>query len=233
MGGALRRRQQEQDSVELASMAKREAGREGQSATALLMLAERIDAVLPQTQCTQCGFDGCRPYAESVAGGHSPANLCTPGGSRAASRIAELINCETNGLEPENKHELVVALIDEQACVGCYKCIEACPVDAVVGAHGLMHTVMRDWCTGCGLCVEPCPADCIELVPFEGEHGTAQNAACAEDFSEASAAADLLRRRHGAKMERPGLREPEATSRIPAGELAAKAMRRARRARSK
>lgn len=192
-------------------------------------LAGRIDALLPQTQCTQCGFAGCAPYARSVAGGGSPPTLCKPGGSRVAREIAALVKCDINEMELQAKDGHEVARIDEKRCVGCYKCIEACPPDAIIGAHGYLHAVLADWCTGCGLCLEPCPTDCIELVAAPRGTGPAQRAVAASDPAAARAAAGLLRARYEGKRARPGLREPRTSSPAPAAELAAKAMARARR----
>jgi len=128
-------------------------------------LADDIDAILPQTQCTQCGYNGCRPYAEAIANG-AAHNQCPPGGDRVISELSHLLDREPLSLNPDNgvhqpKH---VAFIREAECIGCTKCIKACPVDAIVGSGKLMHTVITDECTGCELCVEPCPVDCIDLI---------------------------------------------------------------------
>ena len=130
-------------------------------------LVERIDAVLPQTQCGQCGFPGCRPYAEAIATGRAEINQCPPGGAAGIRALAELLGRDPLALNPDNGVEkpAVVALIDESVCIGCTKCIQACPVDAIIGAPKLMHTVIADHCTGCELCLPPCPVDCIELIP--------------------------------------------------------------------
>jgi electron transport complex protein RnfB len=131
-------------------------------------LTERIDALLPQTQCTQCGYNGCRPYAEAIARGEAAINRCPPGGDAGVQALAELLGqtpapidpaCGTPVEQPE------VAVIDEAACIGCTKCIQACPVDAISGAAKYMHQVIASECTGCKLCIEPCPVDCIDLVP--------------------------------------------------------------------
>ena len=129
-------------------------------------LAERIDALLPQTQCTQCGYDGCRPYAQAIAEGAADINQCPPGGEAAIARLAQELGREAKPLNPANGayRPPQVAIIDEGVCIGCTKCIQACPVDAIVGASKLMHTVIASWCTGCGLCIAPCPVDCIALV---------------------------------------------------------------------
>jgi H+/Na+-translocating ferredoxin:NAD+ oxidoreductase subunit B len=129
-------------------------------------LAQRIDALLPQTQCTKCGYDGCRPYAHAIAAGHAGINQCPPGGDEGVARLAALLGLEAVPLNPANGEYRApqVAVIDEEVCIGCTKCIQACPVDAIVGASKLMHTVIASWCTGCELCIAPCPVDCIALV---------------------------------------------------------------------
>jgi Na+-translocating ferredoxin:NAD+ oxidoreductase subunit B len=129
-------------------------------------LAEEIDAILPQTQCRQCGFSGCRPYAEAIAEGRAQINQCPPGGEDGIHQLARLLGVES--LPLNTAHGVFkpkeVALIDEQACIGCTLCIQACPVDAIVGAGRQMHTVISGECTGCSLCLEPCPVDCIQMV---------------------------------------------------------------------
>ena len=129
-------------------------------------LASRLDALLPQTQCTQCGYDGCRPYADAMAAGEADINQCPPGGEATIHEIATLLEREPKPLNPANGEYRApqVAVIDEATCIGCTKCIQACPVDAIVGASKLMHTVIASWCTGCELCIPPCPVDCIALV---------------------------------------------------------------------
>mgnify|MGYP000356441119 CR=1 FL=1 len=131
-------------------------------------LVDQIDAVLPQTQCGQCSFPGCRPYAEAIASGEAEINQCPPGGEAGVQALADLLGVEPIPLNPENGVEKppMVAVIDEQDCIGCTKCIQACPVDAIVGAAKFMHTVIGDECTGCELCVEPCPVDVIDMVPI-------------------------------------------------------------------
>jgi len=130
-------------------------------------LARRIDALLPQTQCTKCGYDGCRPYAEAIAEDAADINQCPPGGDAGVAKIALLLGRAAKPLNPANGEYRPpqVAVIDEEICIGCAKCIQACPVDAIVGASKLMHTVIASWCTGCELCIPPCPVDCIALVP--------------------------------------------------------------------
>lgn len=133
----------------------------------MLTAAERIDALLPQTQCTRCGYSACRPYAEAIARGEAPINRCPPGGASTIQALARLLGREPLPLDPgcglEMPHH--VARIDEARCIGCAKCLPPCPVDAIIGAQRHMHTVIAELCTGCELCVAPCPVDCIALVP--------------------------------------------------------------------
>lgn len=134
-------------------------------------LADRIEDLLPQTQCTKCGYDGCRPYAEAVARGEANYNQCPPGGAQGIARLAALLGKPVIPLSPANGEERArpLAVIDETLCIGCTLCMQACPVDAIVGAAKQMHTVVAELCTGCDLCVPPCPVDCIEMVPVTGE----------------------------------------------------------------
>ncbi|MBN4668241.1 electron transport complex subunit RsxB [Pandoraea nosoerga] len=134
-------------------------------------LAQRIDALLPQTQCTKCGYAGCRPYADAIASAQASYNQCPPGGAQGVARLAGLLGRPVIPLNPENGAERPRprAVIDESLCIGCTLCLQACPVDAIVGAAKLMHTVIEDRCTGCDLCVPPCPVDCIDMVPVTGE----------------------------------------------------------------
>ncbi|MGN6387911.1 MAG: electron transport complex subunit RsxB [Burkholderiaceae bacterium] len=133
-------------------------------------LADRIEDLLPQTQCTKCGYAGCRPYAEAIADGSAQHNRCPPGGAEGIARLAALLGEPVLPLDLERGAEgpRSVALIDEAACIGCTLCIQACPVDAIAGAAKQMHTVLADWCTGCDLCVPPCPVDCIAMVNVSG-----------------------------------------------------------------
>ncbi|WP_334036284.1 electron transport complex subunit RsxB [Alteromonas macleodii] len=130
-------------------------------------LVEQIDAVLPQTQCGQCGYPGCKPYAEAIAEGDD-INKCPPGGEATIKKLADLMGVEPKPLDAAHGEEDVkkVAFIREDECIGCTKCIQACPVDAILGAAKHMHTVITDECTGCDLCVDPCPVDCIDMVPI-------------------------------------------------------------------
>ncbi len=133
-------------------------------------VVEQIDALLPQTQCGQCSYPGCRPYAEAIAGGEENINKCPPGGESTIAAIADLLGVEPEPLDAEHgteKESAMVAVIREDECIGCTKCIQACPVDAILGAAKQMHTVIADECTGCDLCLDPCPVDCIDMVPVD------------------------------------------------------------------
>ncbi len=138
------------------------------------MIAARIDALLPQTQCTRCGYAGCLPYATAIADGTAAINQCPPGGSATIRALAALLGQEFLPLNPENGIEAPprLAWIDESRCIGCARCLAPCPVDAIVGAAKFMHTVLADHCTGCELCVPSCPVDCIEM---RSEHPPAAN----------------------------------------------------------
>lgn len=148
----------------LGFLAQRLAGRDDP-------IVEQIDAILPQTQCGQCNYPGCRPYAEAIAAGEADINQCPPGGDAGVQALADLLGREPKPLD-ESHGEAgppVVALIREPECIGCTLCIQACPVDAILGANKRMHTVIAAECTGCELCIEPCPVDCIDLVPRPDE----------------------------------------------------------------
>ncbi len=129
-------------------------------------VVDQIEAILPQTQCGQCNYPGCRPYAEAIASGEAGINQCPPGGEAGIKALADLLGTESLPLNPENGEEKpkAVAVIDESACIGCTLCIQACPVDAILGASKQMHTVIESECTGCDLCLAPCPVDCIDMV---------------------------------------------------------------------
>ncbi len=133
-------------------------------------IVEQINAILPQTQCGQCSYPGCKPYAQAIASGEAPINQCPPGGDEGVKKLAELLDVEVLELNPENgEHkdvDMVVEIIEED-CIGCTKCIQVCPVDAIVGAAKQMHTVILDACTGCDLCIPACPVDCIIPIPAQ------------------------------------------------------------------
>lgn len=131
-------------------------------------LVEQIDHILPQTQCGQCGYPGCKPYAQAIADGDE-INKCPPGGDATIKKLADLMGVEAKSLDSAHGTEDVkkVAFIREDECIGCTKCIQACPVDAILGAAKQMHTVITDECTGCDLCVDPCPVDCIDMLPVK------------------------------------------------------------------
>ncbi len=151
-------------------------------------LVDQIDALLPQTQCTKCGYPACRPYAAAIAQGEAEIDQCPPGGAEGIAKLAALLGRKARPLNPANGVEQprAAALIDESWCIGCTLCIQACPVDAIVGAPKLMHTVLLEHCTGCELCIPPCPVDCIEMVEVAelarrgaaiADHGAEQRAA--------------------------------------------------------
>jgi electron transport complex protein RnfB len=173
-------------------------------------LTARIDAALPQTQCTKCGYDGCLPYAHALATEGEAINRCPPGGAAGIRLLATLLNAPEAPLDPEcGEHlPLSVAVIDEAYCIGCTLCIQACPVDAIVGANKLMHTVLADRCTGCDLCVSPCPVDCIDMVPAN------------RDWTPIDAA--RAREHHGRRQQRLGDQHPEPST-LAARTLANKA----------
>lgn len=135
-------------------------------------LVEKIDQLLPQTQCEQCGFEGCLPYAESLSKGESEINRCPPGGLSVMRSLAKLLDKPELPINPECGVAQAVhsVYIDETLCIGCTKCIQACPVDAIVGTKKKMHTVIQSECTGCDLCIPPCPLDCIYILPSQEEH---------------------------------------------------------------
>ena len=125
-------------------------------------LVERVNDLLPQTQCAQCGYPGCRPYASAIVNDGENVNLCPPGGEETVRRLAELLGRDVLPLAVASEQS-AVAVIDELRCIGCTHCRTVCPVDAIVGAHQMMHTVIEQECTGCELCVAPCPVDCISM----------------------------------------------------------------------
>ena len=178
-------------------------------------LADRIEDLLPQTQCTKCGYAGCRPYAEAVARGEASYNQCPPGGAEGVARLAALLGKPVIALNPANGAERPrpLAVIDESLCIGCTLCMQACPVDAIVGAPKLMHTVVSEHCTGCDLCVAPCPVDCIAMVPVTG------NATGWQAWS--AAQADAARIRHDRRAVRMAREREAAEARAAARRAAA------------
>lgn len=134
-------------------------------------LVDRIDALLPQTQCTRCGYPACRPYAEAIADGRADIDQCPPGGDDGVVALAQLLGLAAKPVNPEFGVEAppTIVVIDEDICIGCTKCIAACPVDAIVGTGKRMHTIIASECTGCELCIPPCPVDCIAIVPIAPE----------------------------------------------------------------
>lgn len=141
--------------------------------TSIQLLIEKINHLLPQTQCTQCGYSGCRPYAEAIAIGAAQHNQCPPGGAEGIKRLSFLLGKDVLPLNPANGIEQLrtLAIIDPTRCIGCTLCIQACPVDAIVGTAKHMHVVLEDWCTGCNLCIPPCPVDCIDSTPVGTKTG--------------------------------------------------------------
>jgi Na+-translocating ferredoxin:NAD+ oxidoreductase subunit B len=140
------------------------------ASTSLAQLTERLNDALPQTQCTRCGYPDCRAYAAAMADGSAGINQCPPGGAEGIQRLSALTGRLAQPLNPQNGHEgpRALALIDEAWCIGCTLCIKACPVDSILGASKLMHTVIDPLCTGCELCIPVCPVDCISMVPVTG-----------------------------------------------------------------
>jgi electron transport complex protein RnfB len=130
--------------------------------------AAKINALLPQSQCAQCGYAGCKPYADAIVNGDADINQCAPGGDALVTALAKLLGRNSKSIDPAYgvPGPLLVARIDEDACIGCAICLPACPVDAIVGAAKYTHTIIRDECTGCELCIEPCPVDCIVIEPL-------------------------------------------------------------------
>ncbi|HSC76641.1 MAG TPA: electron transport complex subunit RsxB, partial [Pseudomonadales bacterium] len=163
-----------------------------------MALIEKIDALLPQTQCTKCGYDGCKPYATAIANGDA-INKCPPGGAAGIKKLATLLQQPevpldtTHGEEPQ---QLLVAFIREAECIGCTKCIQACPVDAIIGAAKLMHTVIADICTGCDLCVAPCPVDCIDMIPAPNQQPSPQEIAPQITQEKANLSRERFKRRN-------------------------------------
>jgi len=173
-------------------------------------LADRLEDLLPQTQCTKCGYPSCRLYAEAMSEGSAVHNQCPPGGAEGVARLASALGKPFIPINPVHgiERERPVAVIDEAACIGCTLCIQACPVDAIVGAAKQMHTVVAELCTGCDLCVAPCPVDCIAMIPATpGRTGW-------QAWSQAEA--DAARQRHDARTARLKRDKEENDARLAA-----------------
>lgn len=178
--------------------------------------AERIDALLPQTQCTRCGYPDCRSYAQAIATGQAAINRCPPGGAEGVARLAALTGQPVQPIDPDCGVEgpRLLAVIDEAWCIGCTLCIKACPVDCISGTHKRMHTVIDAQCTGCELCVPACPVDCIALVPVTAER-TGWQAWSAADATAAKAAyAQRNARRARHKQEHDARLEAKAAAKL-------------------
>ncbi|WP_426195838.1 electron transport complex subunit RsxB [Massilia sp. DWR3-1-1] len=177
-------------------------------------LADLIEDALPQTQCTKCGYPACRPYAEAIAAGEAHINQCPPGGQQGIERLAAITGQRVIPLNPVNGFERPrsVAFIDESLCIGCTLCIQACPVDAILGAAKQMHTILPSQCTGCDLCVAPCPVDCIVMFPVTGD-ATGWNAWTAEQ-------AEAARARHDFRSARLQREREENDARLAAKAVA-------------
>lgn len=164
------------------------------------MLLDTINRLLPQTQCGECGYHACEPYAQALVKGEAPINLCAPGGETVMLDLANLLHRPPISSEKIQKKAL--AWIDEQACIGCTACIRACPVDAIMGASKWMHTVLADECTGCGLCVSPCPVDCIEMIEVEDNFLPRHRFLASEEKDERFQAAMHAKQRYQRHTER-------------------------------
>jgi electron transport complex protein RnfB len=173
---------------------------------------DQINAILPQTQCKQCGFQGCRPYAEAIASGAADINQCPPGGDEGIIELAHLLGVNPKPLNPQfgQKKPKSVAFIIEEDCIGCAKCIAACPVDAILGAAKFMHTVIASECTGCELCIAPCPVDCIVMTPLPTPIDIEQSLIKAQKY----ARAQLAKRRYDARCLRKERENTEKAERV-------------------
>ena len=195
-------------------------------------IIEKIDAILPQTQCRQCTFPGCKPYATAIAEGRADINQCPPGGEEGIRKLADLLGVDFKPFAADVVLPVKsVAFIDESACIGCALCIEACPVDAIVGAAKQMHTVISTECTGCVLCIAPCPVDCISMIPLEEnpvEESQVEESAveglshpdinAAMKEVQAKAKADIARRRYEFRLSRIEQEAREKAERLTARE---------------
>ncbi len=179
-------------------------------------LVDAIDGLLPQTQCRQCSYAGCRPYAEAIAAGIAPVNQCPPGGTELVAELATLLGIDAMPLNAAHGATAApaAAVIDEAACIGCALCLDACPVDAIVGARKLMHTVITAECTGCGLCLPPCPVDCIELTPTGAPRDRAAQRSAAGRLKARYQAHELrMTARRGKRQDRKTTTTPDAAAR--------------------
>jgi Na+-translocating ferredoxin:NAD+ oxidoreductase subunit B len=168
----------------------------------------RIDALLPQTQCGLCGYAACRPYAQAIADAQETLDRCLPGGERVLTQLGELLQQDISALLPnmrQHQKPASVAVIREDACIGCTKCIQACPVDAILGSGKLMHTILSAACTGCGLCLPPCPMDCIDLITLP-----------TPDAKQQQQQAQQARRRYLAREQRLAIQASQADTAKPA-----------------
>lgn len=187
------------------------------SPTATLADTDAIHASLPQTQCTRCGYAGCRPYAVAIAEGEADINRCPPGGTATLERLAQLTGRPPRPIDPECGAEgpPEVALIDASRCIGCARCLPPCPVDAIVGAQRQMHTVLVELCTGCQLCIAPCPVDCITLVPRETARPATPEPRAADNLRRYEAHVGRRERREHERLARLAERKARATAAVP------------------
>jgi len=181
-------------------------------------LIEALEAVLPQTQCGQCGFEGCTPYAQALAAGNAECDRCPPGGDVVAAALARLLDVRALPFDRARGDQLPprIAVIREAECIGCTKCIQACPIDAIVGAAERMHTVMLDACSGCALCLPVCPVDCIDLVQLPDPASENHRDPVAAARAHRDPHADLWRRRHDARATRLDARRHQRVVRLEA-----------------
>lgn len=182
-------------------------------------LVDKIDDILPQTQCRQCTFAGCRPYAQAIANGEADINQCPPGGQATILALANLLDRDPKPLNPENGQEKpkLLAVIVEKDCIGCTLCIQACPVDAILGAAKQMHTVIAAECTGCELCLPPCPVDCIRLVPAVQHSSFSIESLVKKSEKEKS---NTARKRHMFRLERLQREKAEREARLKQKKIA-------------
>lgn len=215
--------------AELAMSNQQKTGRTKQAAEQLRLLADQLDQQLPQLQCGQCGYQGCRPYAEAIAASDAPTDRCVPGGPVTMQSITKL-SLSTKPVNQIAVAQIQQVKIDETECVGCIKCIEVCPVDAIIGSRNQAHTVLAEWCTGCGLCLEVCPVDCISQVEATVTPTAAINV-IGGLTEQTTPIAQQLRQRYLAKNLRPSLFETQVGEVASVTEMVAAAKRRTRRRR--